>query len=33
VTVKKGSVNFRDFVKKKTVVVKQGDTYVARPPK
>lgn len=31
VRLKKGSVNFRDFVEKRTVVVKRGETYVARP--
>jgi hypothetical protein len=31
VRVKDGSVNFRDFVKDKTVVVKEGRTYTARP--
>ncbi len=31
--VKRGSVSVRDFVKRKTIVVKKGKTYVARPKK
>ena len=33
VRVKRGTVTVRDFAKKKTVVVKKGRTYVARPRK
>ena len=33
VRVKRGTVTVRDFAKKKTVVVKKGRTYVARPAK
>ena len=33
VRVKRGTVAVRDFAKKKTVVVKKGKTYVARPAK
>jgi hypothetical protein len=29
--VKEGSVNFRDFLKKKTFVVKKGGSYTTRP--
>ena len=33
VRVKRGTVTVRDFAKKKTVVVKKGKSYVARPKK
>ena len=33
VRVKRGRVSVRDFVKRKTVLVKQGRSYVARPKK